>query len=338
MTSRGCPFKCTYCFNRKFNDIYQGRGKLYNRYSVDRVCEELRYVKEKWPGTRFIKFYDDVFALRADDWLKEFSEKYPKRIGLPFLCLMRADIVADHPEIMYLLKSAGIHSLSMSIESGNDYVRNQVLERGMTKEQMIYSFNLAYELGIPTFANTILAIPVEKEIEQKERLPNAIERDIEGLDLNLNCRATFGEYPILFPYPGTRLGEYCVEKGFFDGNFEKLHTSYQTDSPLTFFSPKEKMIQQNLALLGPVCMFFGGSKNRFLRSLTPLIRKLVVGFLIKLPLTKVYFVFYVLVKNYLYKYKIYKTVFSWKEYIISTIKMFKVDAFKQFRRQEKLNQ
>ena len=332
MASRGCPFKCTYCFNRLFNEIYQSKGKLYNRYSVDRICEELRYVKKKWPSTRFIKFYDDVFALKADDWLREFAEKYPKEVGLPFLCLTRADVVANHPEILYLLKEAGIHSLSMSIESGNYYVRNEILERGMSAEQMVYSFNLAYELGIPTFANTILAIPVEREVEQKKKLPTAIERDIEGLDLNLRCRATFGEYPILFPYPGTKLGEYCVEKGFFSGDFEKLHASYQTDSPLLCFSDKEKLMQQNLALLGTVCMFFGGSRNRILKSLTPLIRKLTVGFLIKLPLTKIFFVFYVLVKNYLYKYKIYKTDFSWREYIISTVKMLKIDVFKQFRK------
>ena len=330
MTSRGCPFKCTYCFNRRFNEIYQGKGRLHNRYSVDRICAELKYVKEKWPSTRFIKFYDDVFALRVDDWLKEFAEKYPKEVGLPFLCLTRADVIAEHPDVLYLLKDAGIHSLSMSIESGNDYVRNNILERGMSKEQMIYSFNLAYELGIPTFANTILAIPVEKETEQKEKLPDAVRRDIEGLDLNLECRATFGEFPILFPYPGTKLGEYCVEKGFFNGNFDELHASYQTDSPLSCFTRKEKMIQQNLALLGPVCMFFGGNRKWFLRIITPFIRKLTVGLLIKLPLTKIYFVFYVLVKNYLYKYKIYKTGFSWIEYIMSTFKIFKVDLFKQF--------
>jgi len=90
------------------------------------------------------------------------------------------------------------------------------------------------------------------------------------------------------------------------------------------------MIQQNLALLGPVCMFFGGNRKWFLRIITPFIRKLTVGLLIKLPLTKIYFVFYVLVKNYLYKYKIYKTGFSWIEYIMSTFKIFKVDLFKQF--------
>jgi hypothetical protein len=47
----------------------------------------------------FVKFGDDCFTLKADAWLKEFSEKYPQRIGVPFNCFLRVDtITAPSPK------------------------------------------------------------------------------------------------------------------------------------------------------------------------------------------------------------------------------------------------
>ena len=58
MTSRGCPYQCTYCFEPKFNEIYRGKGLPYQRYSPERVVDELRYTIERYPS-EFIKFYGD---------------------------------------------------------------------------------------------------------------------------------------------------------------------------------------------------------------------------------------------------------------------------------------
>ncbi len=118
MASRGCPFICTYCFNVKFNQLYRGKGKTVNRYSVGRLLDELEDMVRRHP-TQFIKFYDDVFTFRTDDWLLDFAENYPRRIGLPFHCLTRADLVRRDPQMIDCLAKAGIKSISMSIESGN---------------------------------------------------------------------------------------------------------------------------------------------------------------------------------------------------------------------------
>jgi radical SAM superfamily enzyme YgiQ (UPF0313 family) len=313
MTSRGCPFKCTYCFNRQYNQLYSGKGKLHNRYSVDRICAELKETKSRWP-TQFIKFYDDVFALREDEWLEEFAEKYPREVGLPFHCLVRADSLTEG--MLLKLKKAGLQSISMSIEAGNDFVREHVLERGMSREAMIRGFDLCYKHGVYTFANTIIAIPVKKEIEARHTLPSAIERDIESLDINIRCRVTFGEFPILFPYPGTKLGQYCVENGFFDGDYDKLHMSYSTDSPMNCFTPKEKLMQINLSLLGLICLVF------------PWMRDVTVNWLIKLPFTRLYFLLYYLTKSYLIKTKIYPMKFSSVDFVKNVWYSLSLEWFK----------
>jgi radical SAM superfamily enzyme YgiQ (UPF0313 family) len=304
MVGRGCPYRCTYCFNHIYNTIYRGKGPVITRMSVDRVTEELKELKQTHE-TQFIKFYDDVFVIKDDEWLDEFTEKFPREVGLPFHCLVRADNLTE--SILIKLKKAGLASISMSIESGNARVMEEILKRGMTLEDLQKAFDLCFRHGVPTFSNTILAIP-----------STGIKEDIESLDMNLSCRVTFGEFPIFFPYPGTELARYAIEGGYFDGDFDRLHMSYQSSSPLGSFTDKERLMQRNLSLLATVCLFW------------PRLRNITVRRLIKLPLTGLYFVIYYVVKAYLVKTKIYPMKFSLKNFITGIYESFVLERFKHY--------
>lgn len=357
LAGRGCPFPCTYCFNAKYNAMYKGKGKMLTRYSVDRLLAELEDMVRRHP-TQFIKFYDDVFVFRTDDWLIEFADKYPRAIGLPFHCLVRSDLVRRDPDMIAYLKKAGIKSISMSIESGNPFIREQIFKRGMDAEDIRFAFDLCHREGINTFSNTILAVPVpvipdpaDPEFERKaggicthlesyhkvnlgtlraeadlsqpldptakrkvvERLEaiglrrRALDYDIESIDINIQNGVVFGEFPELHPYPGTPVSQYTIDVGAFDGDFEKLHQNYQTESPFTCFTAQEKLEQVNLSLLGLVLLVF------------PSWRNLVVNHLIKRRWTKLYFVMYYVSKAYLIGTKIYPMKYS-LGHILRTIK------------------
>ncbi|MCK5287450.1 MAG: B12-binding domain-containing radical SAM protein, partial [Candidatus Omnitrophica bacterium] len=126
ITSRGCPYKCTYCFNSAWREIYRNKGKAVRRNSVNYVIDEIKYVKNRWPLS-FVKFYDDIFTYKADEWLEEFSKKYKKHINLPFFILTRADLLTE--DMVKLLKFAGCRTISMSIEAGNSKIRENMLKR-----------------------------------------------------------------------------------------------------------------------------------------------------------------------------------------------------------------
>ncbi len=189
MASRGCPYPCTYCFNHAFRALYRGKGKVIRRHSVDYVIDEVLQVKRTY-ALECVKFYDDIFVYRADEWLEEFARKYQQKIGLPFHCLTRADLLTE--DVAKLLKEAGCFSISMSIEAGNPYFRNEVLRRGMSNEQILNAFHICHRLGIRTFSNNILGLPYAQ-----------IEHEIETLDLNLKAGVSFAEFPIFHPYPRT---------------------------------------------------------------------------------------------------------------------------------------
>ncbi len=279
MASRGCPYPCTYCFNHAFRKMYEGKGRVVRRHSVDYVLEEIRQVRARYP-LQCVKFYDDIFVYRVDPWLEEFAERYPREIGLPFHCLTRADLVTE--DVVRLLKQAGCHSVSMSIEAGNDRIRNDVLKRKMGRGQILDAFRLFRERGIHTFSNNILGLP-----------GSTIADDVETLDLNLQCQVTFAEFPVFHPYPRTELGDRCVEEGWFDGGYEALHMSYQTASPLSCFTDEEKNMQVNLSELGLLAVWF------------PRLRNLIVNRLIRLPHNRLYFLAYFLAKAWLVNRKIY---------------------------------
>jgi len=294
MASRGCPYQCTYCFEPRYNAMYAGKGPIYNRYTVRRLCAELRELVERWP-TQFIKFYDDMFILdrKVDAWLEEFAEVYPREVGLPFFCLTRANVLT--PDNLAALKRAGLHSLTMSIEAGNEYVRNTIVKRHMRQHQIVDAYDLCARAGVVTFANTILGIPLPAEVMARHG-KRPIDYDIESLDLNIRCRVTYADFPVLHPYPGCELTDYAVKHGFFDGDFDKLFFSYQAESPFSCFDARTALQQKNLSLLGPICVMF--PRARWLRDLT-------VNVLITLPLTKLYFFPWFLAKGYLNIVRVY---------------------------------
>lgn len=307
--SRGCPYNCTYCFNEKFKSLYPGE-KYVRRRSVDSVIEEILNVKEKWPMD-YIKFYDDIFSIKADDWLREFAVKYKNKIGLPFFALTRANMVSE--EIADLMKKAGCKSMSLSIETANPKLRETVLNRHMTNEEIKRGYRIFGERGIAIQSNNILGLP-----------NSTIEDDIATVDFNIECGPKQGtivlaEFGTAHPYPGTALGNYCQKNQLFDSEegFFNMHMSYQTESPLNCFSPMEKRMQRNLTMLGPIAVRF------------PKTRNMIVNHLIKLPTNSLFFTAFDLNKSTGYMKHIYNMKRSPKEYLGIIHKSFKKNWFKR---------
>ena len=403
MAGRGCPFRCQYCFEQDWNAAFAGKGKLLQRYSVDRFLDELEWVGERY-DTRFWKFYDDVFPTFPSDidWLTEFSEKYRNRIGLPFHCLTRCDLVVKKPEVLDLLKEAGAASITMSIESGNSFVRDHIITRDMDDSEIRQAFAMCEKKGITTFANTILGIPgpllpalhdphfdeMVSEIEadtkyfnpsnrgRKDRLEdlwesiNSIQSGIangefsvehgrstirrmlaeigvkakqleyerESVWYNVDLKVSMGEFPILYPYPRTGTGAYATRKGWFDGDFDKLHHSYQNRSPFSCFTDKEKAIQQNLALLAPLAILFSGSRHhRLARLISRPVAWVLFGVMSRVTwsqATRVYQQIYSVAKTYIYHERIYPMRRTWAERIRDFGEALHLDVFKQFKRRK----
>jgi len=211
IASRGCPYNCSYCFNESYSQIYSGKGKRVRFRSVDNLLKEIKEVVDLSP-TRFVYFQDDTFILDSE-WIKEFSEKYPIEIGLPFHCHTRANLVSE--EIVSNLKKAGCYSVHIAAESGNEEVRKEILNRHMSNEEIISAVELLKKYDIKIMMQNILGLP-----------NTTLENDFETLELNIKCQPDYAWVSIFQPYPKTALGQKCIDLGVYKGDFSDIGSNF----------------------------------------------------------------------------------------------------------------
>ncbi|HHT9145697.1 MAG TPA: B12-binding domain-containing radical SAM protein [Candidatus Wunengus sp. YC61] len=235
--TRGCPFNCTYCCNNYYHELYKGKGPTVRRFSVERIISEIENVKKKYKMS-FVKFGDDCFAIKADKWLEEFAEKYPRRIGVPFNCFLRLDTVDD--SLLKLLKEAGCFSVHLSVDSASRHVMENIFKRKMRSANMVEKLRKIHEYKINTWVNYMLAAP-----------ESSLQDDLDTIKLSRKGKVTYPSYTTTVPMKGTELYNYCVEHGLINDDSHKSDMSGCAErSALLCFTEKEKDVRYNIYLLG----------------------------------------------------------------------------------------
>ena len=113
LTSRGCPYGCTFCVNWYTRKLYKGQ-KVYRRRSFPNVFVELEQAAERFPIGHFV-FSDDSFFASSEDELEGFAEEYKKRINIPFRCLATPNAITERK--VKALESAGLCYVEIGIQS-----------------------------------------------------------------------------------------------------------------------------------------------------------------------------------------------------------------------------
>lgn len=133
MASRGCPYRCTYCFNNYYSKLNGCKPGEYVRHrSVEHMLQELRLAKKRY-NPRLIEFEDDVFTINKQ-WLKEFLYYYKKEIKIPFHCLVHPIFMSD--ETARWLSEAGCQYVQMGVQSMDEEFRRENIKRFEKNEQI----------------------------------------------------------------------------------------------------------------------------------------------------------------------------------------------------------
>ena len=198
--SRGCPYSCAYCSNKKMREIYPNQ-KCYSRFhSPEYSIDYLKKLKAAYPEMEYLNFKDDILPWK-DQWLEKFTRMYKAEIDMPFICNYRANHVT--PEIVRMLRNAGCYQMFFGVESGNDHIRNDVLNRKMSREKIKMAFDACRAVGIKTVAYNMVGLPFEDKAAV-----------LDTIKLNVEIRSDHALAPIYYPYPDTELFETAVEHGW----------------------------------------------------------------------------------------------------------------------------
>ena len=155
MTSRGCFFDCSYCFNSYYRKIYEKKGVYFRRRSVENVIEELAQGLNK-RGYSNVRFADDIFN-HDKKWIKDFFKLYKQGINKPFDCQLWLDSV--DPEIAEILKQSGCYLVEIGIQSLSKEVREKTLGRFYENSVVEKSIDMLKSAGIRVLCENIYGLP-----------------------------------------------------------------------------------------------------------------------------------------------------------------------------------
>lgn len=197
IAARGCPYKCSYCYNSELSSFFPTR--YWRTRSVEDVLSEITYVKNKY-GLSWVHFQDGTF--NADlKWLERFLEAY-KLSGLPpFLCNCRAERLNE--DIIIKMKSAGCNRVTLGLQSGNKRVRQELAGRNMSDNHIIQASRLCKKHGIRVGVDIIFGWPGETFEEAMDTIRLCREIDADSYSSN-----------VLIFFPGLRITKYAVENNF----------------------------------------------------------------------------------------------------------------------------
>ncbi len=109
ITSRGCPYTCSFCDRTVFERLYKTNSAQY-------VYEHMKYLRDRF-GVHHINFYDDLFTARKQRVFDLCQLLIEKPLGMQFNCAIRTGHTSD--EMLAKLKQAGALMVSMGIESAD---------------------------------------------------------------------------------------------------------------------------------------------------------------------------------------------------------------------------
>jgi anaerobic magnesium-protoporphyrin IX monomethyl ester cyclase len=209
LTGRGCPYRCTFCFNHKFNELYRGLGRVVRKRSVASLVEEIQKTAKKY-GLRLIRFPDDTFSGNRR-WLLEFLRKYKDEVRLPFTALAHANELDE--ETIRSLKSAGCLNIYFGVETGNEGLRNHVLNKNLTNRRIMETARLLRKHRLKFGTYNMFGIP-------QESLASAFET----IAFNRKLKPNYTINNIFQPYPRTEIADLAAAQGLIDPQTEYLDT------------------------------------------------------------------------------------------------------------------
>ena len=185
------------------------------KVSITKYVEQAKSLKKYFPDSKYFYLADEDFFARKAEEMREFSEKWPEQVGLPFECMASPLQISE--EKMELLVKAGLWRVDMGVESGSERTKKEIYNRHMSNEAVMRAAQIInkYQQVVPYYF-LIIGNPYEENEDILETI-----RLVSEFSPPFYLRT----YNLVF-LPGTLLYDFAVRDGIIDG---KKDSGYDID-------------------------------------------------------------------------------------------------------------
>lgn len=194
-TSRGCPYRCTFCYNKMFNK------RKWRGLSAEKIIEQIHYLISEY-GIGFVEFLEDNFTVNHRRLEKLCDCLIEDNLDLKWYCESRVGSLGR--KLLTKMKRAGCVGIGFGVESGSPRIL-EFIKKDITVEQTIQTFELCREIGICPDAYAMVGLPHETVDDFKMTMKLLDRIPYKMCDLM-----------VFRPYPGTELYELCLSEGLFN--------------------------------------------------------------------------------------------------------------------------
>ena len=205
LTSRGCPYKCSFCFKGIV-------GRTYRQRTPENIVAELRELIDRYDVRNFY-FMDDLFTINVKRLEAILDYFIAQDVGVRWRCLARVDRV--NPELLAKMYKAGCRQIHFGIESGNAEILKKTAKH-IDLDQVRQAVQWTEDAGIMSKGYFILGLPGDNEETMNETIEFAASLPLSE-----------AMFSIATPMPGTELWEELVHKN--------PDTAYNTDFTKSYY-------------------------------------------------------------------------------------------------------
>ena len=196
LASRGCPFRCTFCYCSSPSPA--SMFTTHRTVGIEAMVHDLMETQRNYKP-RYIEMLDETFSVDKRYTKALLRAMIAAGFSTPFGAKTRIDLVDD--ELLGLMAQAGLRKLGFGLESGV-YDHRRAMRKDFSNDRARGVFDEARRLGIETATTIIFGHPDETIDEMRQSV--AFVQDI---------RAAYVEFHIMVLIPGTDLFRRAVAEG-----------------------------------------------------------------------------------------------------------------------------
>lgn len=152
--SRGCPFDCNFCAIASFWE------RSFRMKSPDRIVEELKYLTRH--GRSHLYLADDSFGMNPKPHIELFEKILKEGLDIRFFVQIRADSVADNPDMIALAAKAGMYGVLVGFDTYEDNMFRDITKIGSLNLNVRCS-EILRKHKIMIFGTHIYGLPTQKK-------------------------------------------------------------------------------------------------------------------------------------------------------------------------------